>query len=63
MNFVSLRNISEKIKRASSLRSVLEVTECKVINNNSWTLYKNVPWSKVSSFKIRLKWKKWIFDI
>ena len=29
----------------------------KVINNNSWTLYKNVPWSKVSSFKLRVKLK------
>ena len=31
--------------------------DCKVINNNSWTLYKNVPWSKVSSFKLRVKLK------
>ena len=28
---------------------------CKVINNNSWTLYKNVPWSKVSIFKLHFK--------
>ena len=33
---------------------------CKVINSNSCTLYKNVPWSKVSSFKSRLKLKKCI---
>ena len=30
---------------------------CNVINNNSWTLYKNIPWSKVSSFKLRVKLK------
>ena len=30
---------------------------CKVIKNNSWTLYKNVPWSKVSSFKLHVKLK------
>ena len=30
---------------------------CNVISNNSWTLYKNVPWSKVSRFKLRLKLK------
>ena len=42
---------------------VLIIWECKVINNYSWTLYKNVLWSKVSSFRLRFKWKKWIFDI
>ena len=36
---------------------VLIIWECKVINNYSWTLYKNVLWSKVSSFKLRFKLK------
>ena len=38
-------------------RTVFYSPPCKAINNNSWTLYKNVPWSKVSSFKLRLKLK------
>ena len=36
---------------------LVRMGQCKVVKNNSWTLYKNVPWSNVSSFKFRFKLK------
>ena len=54
-------NISSVGKYVSKIKNrvifKIKTNICKVINDNSWSLYKNVPWSKVSSFKLLLRLK------